>query len=74
MQQPQLARTAKDLRYGGGALPPDELAAALDDLARADPDLRIDGTRAEDGTIAASLVWGPSRGPREAVGVCRSRS
>ncbi len=39
---------------------PDELAAAFDDLARVDPEIRIDGTRAADGTVTAHLAAGRS--------------
>ena len=39
---------------------PDDLAAAFEDLARVDPEIRIDGTRVEDGTVTASLAAGGS--------------
>ena len=39
---------------------PDDLAAAFDDLARVDPEIRIDGTRHGDGTVTASLAAGRS--------------
>ena len=39
---------------------PDDLAAAFDDLAQADPEIRIDGTRVEGGTVLVSLAAGRS--------------
>ncbi len=39
---------------------PHDLAAAFEDLARSDPQIRIDGTRAADGTVTASLAAGGS--------------
>lgn len=37
---------------------PDDLAAAFDDLARVDPEIRVDGARAEDGTVVVSPAAG----------------
>ncbi len=39
---------------------PDDLAAAFDELPRAGPEIRLDGTRVEDGTVLVSLAAGRS--------------